>query len=130
MSPKFAPTTDEVRLFFINELMHSFSASPQFLRVMNRVEILTFNDADFIPNGLFFDLYDESGVFPLAVSRPESTFVMDNVRNFPFENQVQVFNLPTMENIDQFRNLLWQFHGINSGNTLSNYNQLYQSYGH
>jgi hypothetical protein len=55
---------------------------------------------------------------------------MDNVRNFPFENQVQVFNLPTMENIDQFRNLLWQFHGINSGNTLSNYNQLYQSYGH
>ena len=77
-----------------------------------------------------FDLYDESGVFPLAVSRPEPTFVMDNVRNFPFEIQVQVFDLPAMNNIEQFKNFLWQFHGATTGNVLNDYNQLFMSYGH
>jgi hypothetical protein len=114
------------------ELLHSFSVNPQFLRFMNRAEVLTFNNVveSFIPEGLFFDLYDENGVFPTAVSRPEPNTITDHVRNFPFETQVQVFDLPAMENIDQFKNFLWQFHGAPSGNVLPNYNQLFQSYGH
>lgn len=114
------------------ELLHSFSVSPQFLRYMNRAEVLTFNDVveSFIPEGLFFDLYDENGVFPAVVSRPEPNTITDHVRNFPFETQVQVFDLPAMENIDQFRTFLWQFHGNGSGNTLNDFNQLFQGYGH
>lgn len=113
-------------------LAHSFNADPQFFRFINRAEVLTFHETaeDFIPSGLFFDLYDQNGVFPTAVSRPEPLFVTDQVGNFPFETQVEVFALPGMENIDQFKNYLWQFHGAASGSILTDYNQLFQSYGH
>lgn len=113
-------------------LNHSLGLPAQPNRNLNDGERFRFwnNGTQFIPRGLFFDLFDQNGVFPIGISVSEPAGINDNVMNFPFENQVQVFDLPTMENIDQFRNLLWQFHGPNSGNTLNNYNQLYQSYGH
>ena len=44
--------------------------------------------------------------------------------------QDEAFGLPCVENIDQFRSILWQFHGTLSGNLLSDFNQLFDSYGH
>ncbi len=111
---------------------HSFTSDPILFRFINRAEVLTFNEvaSSFIPSGLFFDLYDENGVFPGTVTRPEPGFVNDIVRNFPFETQVEIFDLAGMENIDQFRTLLWHLHGAGSNNILNDYNQLFGSYGH
>ncbi len=76
------------------------------------------------------NIIDQNGVFPAEVTVSELNGINDDVMNFPFETQVQIFDLPSMESIDQFRALLWQFHGPGSGNTLNNYNQLFLSYGH
>lgn len=112
--------------------LHSQSGGFQFNRYINQAELLLFrNDAnEFIPSGLFFDLFDENGVFPAEVSRQEPNSITDEVKNFPFETQIQVFGFPGMENVDQFQNLLWQFHGTATGNLLNDYNLLFQSYGH
>ncbi len=113
-------------------LSHSNPGIPDQNRYINLSERLRFRDIanEFIPSGLFFDLFDQNGVFPAEVTVSELNGIDDDVMNFPFETQVQIFDLPSMESIDQFRALLWQFHGPGSGNTLNNYNQLYQSYGH
>lgn len=86
------------------------------------VSVLLFNKS--------LNIIDQNGVFPAEVKVSELNGINDDVMNFPFETQVQIFDLPSMESIDQSRALLWQFHGPGSGNTLSNYNQLYQFYGH
>ena len=113
-------------------LNHSQGGNPIFWRYMNNAEILTYHEEidEFIPSGLFFDLYDDNGVFPATVTRQEPINITDQVRNFPFETQVQVFDLPAVENIEQFKNFLWQFHSTSTGNVLNDYNTMFQSYGH
>ncbi len=113
-------------------LLHSNSGFPNSNRYINLGERLRFRDNanEFIPSGLYFDLFDENGVYPPEMTEQEPNGVDDLVSNFPFETQVQIFGLPLMESIEQFQNRLWQFNGSTSGNTLNNYIQLFQYYGY
>lgn len=113
-------------------LLHSNSGFPNSNRYINLGERLRFRDNanEFIPSGLYFDLFDENGVYPPEMTEQEPNGVDDLVSNFPFETQVQIIGLPLMESIEQFQNRLWQFNGSTSGNTLNNYIQLFQSYGY
>ncbi len=113
-------------------LSHSLGGVPQTNRYINTAESFTFFEpsTSFIPSGLFFDLFDENGVFPSAVSVSEPGTVTDNVKNFPFETQVQMFGLPLISDIELFKNALWQFHGAPSGTQLVDYDELFSSYGH
>jgi len=62
----------------------------QSLRYMNQAERLNFwNDGtNFIPQGLFFDLFDVNNSFPSSVTRSELLFVSDQVGSYSFEQQL------------------------------------------
>ncbi|MCR9103183.1 MAG: hypothetical protein NXI25_24735 [bacterium] len=124
-------------------LLHSDGTPAQFFRYMNQAELLEFwedpdlpPNANFIPEGLFFDLFDENGANPAAGivtvgegNRVNSTTlpIRDNAGGFTFLEQLNACG-PFTENIEEFQDQLWQQSGPN-GNTLANYNQLFQDYG-
>jgi len=84
---------------------------------------------DFIPEGLYFDLLDDNGVFPdLNVFPNEVGGVVDDVNAFTFEDQLDALG-PDVLTVEDFNTELWQLHGAGSGNTLIEFNQLFQSYG-
>jgi hypothetical protein len=123
-------------------LLHS-DGFAQLRRYMNQAELLEFwedpdlpPNANFIPEGLFFDLFDENGTNPAAgiVTVGEGNRVnsitlpiRDNAGGFTFLQQLNAFG-PFTETIEEFQDQLWQQSGPN-GNTLVNYNQLFQDYG-
>jgi len=113
------------------DLNHSFGLPAQFNRYFNAGERLRFwiNGNQFIPQGLFFDLYDQNGVFPVDVSVSEPAGIIDNAHGFPFEDQVQIIS-PIVNNIGSFQNQLWNNFGTGSGSTFSDYSILFDSYGH
>lgn len=53
--------------------------------------------------------------------------IRDNIGGFTFLQQLNAFD-PFVETIEEFQARLWQQSGPN-GNTLANYNQLFQDYG-
>ena len=112
-------------------LNHSNGSPSQFFRNSNEGERLIFwnLDTDFIPSGLFFDLYDQNGVFPNGLSALEPAAITDNAYGFPFENQIQVFN-SIVVSISSFEDRLWQVYGTGSGSTFTEYSLLFDSYGH
>jgi hypothetical protein len=111
-------------------LSHSNGGDPQFQRNMNRAELRRFwlNQNGFIPEGLFFDLFDENGVFPAVVTAAEPFGIIDRVSNLPFEVQLGAFG-PQVVDIPGFRDALFQQSGAASGNNQADFNLLFQSYG-
>lgn len=75
------------------------SPTPQDARYVNQAEQLTFWDGptQFIPQGLFFDLYDVNNSFPSTVtaSEPGSLVVIDAVGSYSFEQQLSALNITT-----------------------------------
>lgn len=118
------------------ETMHS-NGDPNFDRYMNDAEELTYwsDDVDgvteFIPYGLFFDLFDENGVNPppAIVTAIEPPFVVDNVGNFSFEDQINSLLLEA-NSIEGFKSNLWMQSGAGSGYSQTNFDQLFLSYGY
>lgn len=134
---------ESVGLFLADQrygLQHSNGVvNPQLSRWINRAERLIFwpdaaeEGVDFIPEGLFFDLFDGPNVTPdVTLPEPNNFFgpivITDNVQGISFEQQLDGFD-PGVMNIPLFRDRLFQLHGMSTGNTLLDYNQLFQSYG-
>ena len=113
-------------------LAHSLGTPAQANRYLNNGERSRFWNAgtEFIPRGLFFDLFDQNGAFPAAVSAPEPAGISDNAFGFSFENQVQAINPLIVDDIETFQTRLWQTFGAGSGSTFTNYSALFDSYGH
>jgi hypothetical protein len=106
---------------------------PQIRRYLSLAEDLLFHEASssFIPSGLFFDLYDDNGVFPpVTPALTELPGISDQAKGFPFENQVQILQLPFVLSIPSYKSNLWDAQGTASGSTLLNYESLFSSYGH
>lgn len=133
---------ESVELFFGDlkyGLSHSRGGNAQDRRYMNQAERLLFwiDEAEFIPEGLFFDLFDENGVAPppAVLSALEPLFppgntvqLVDNAGGFTFEQQLNAFGV-NVATVPDFRDALWQQSGPN-GNTLFNYTQLFTQYGY
>lgn len=110
---------------------------PQRFRNSNLAERLTFwTDAqpgvdpnlDFIPEGLFFDLFDENGQEPATVSEPEPIGIIDPALGFSFEQQMEALSTRPI-NIGQYRETLFDQFGQASGTTEADYLILFNSYG-
>ena len=116
-------------------LSHSRMGNSQNRRYMNVGESLLFwrnedlpANSDFIPEGLYFDLWDVNQQFP--ITRPEQNNISDNVTGFSYEQLYDAFN-PLVFDVDQYRDVLWGLHGINNPlTTEQDYLNLFNSYGH
>lgn len=109
-------------------------------RYANQAEELEFwleeNNIGFIPEGLFYDLFDENGVNPPIPIAPAAepmllgspNALVDNVSSFTFLDQLSALN-PITEDVNGFRTNLWQQSGP-QGNTLAGFNQIFQDYGY
>ncbi len=92
---------------------------------------LWYHPSEFIPEGLFWDLFDDDGTFPLSGTNAptELSSVTDQVHSFTFEQMMDALNNQDV-NIAQYKTRLWSEFGAASGNTLTDYNTLFSSYGH
>ena len=109
-------------------------------RYANQAEELGFwleeNNIGFIPEGLFYDLFDENGVNPPIPIAPAAepmllgnpNVLVDNVSGFTFLDQLSALNPFTID-VNGFRTNLWQQSGP-QGNTLAGFNQIFQDYGY
>lgn len=108
-------------------------------RFMNKAEIADFwrraECGRFIPEGLFWDLFDQNDVSPPALQLPEikelarlTTLNTDRVHGLTFEKQLNALN-PFIGTIDQFKASL-QSQALSQGITQPDYDELFRAYGH
>ncbi|MFK8164227.1 MAG: hypothetical protein AB8H12_17410 [Lewinella sp.] len=118
-------------------LNHSNTDSPlglniQFVRYMNLAERLDFwnDETNFIPQGLFFDLFDVNNSFPAGVSRSEPSFVgsLDQVGSYSFEQQLNALN-PAIVTIPDFQQNLFSSATPTTASTRGQFDNLFLTYG-
>lgn len=108
-------------------------------RFINKAEIADFwrraECGQFIPEGLFWDLFDQNDVSPIPLQLPEikelarlTTLNMDKVHGLTFANQLTALN-PFIGTIEGFKASL-QGHALSQGITQSDYDELFRAYGH
>jgi len=89
----------------------------------------------FIPEGLYWDLFDQNDVSPPPLQLPEikeltrlTTLNMDKVYGLTFRKQLDALN-PFIGTVDQFKISL-QDQALSQGITQSDYDELFRAYGH
>lgn len=108
-------------------------------RFMNKAETADFwrraECGQFIPEGLYWDLFDQNDVSPLPLQLTEikelarlTTINMDKVHGLTFRKQLDVLN-PFIGTVDQFKITL-QGQALSQGVTQSDYDELFRAYGH
>lgn len=106
-------------------------------RFINKAELADFWQraacGEFIPEGLFFDLFDENDVFPLALQLPEisekdrlTRINTDKVSGLTFLMQMNALNFTVLE-MQGFKQSLFPT-ALGTGVLEEDYNELYRAY--
>ncbi|MFK8162729.1 MAG: hypothetical protein AB8H12_09730 [Lewinella sp.] len=108
-------------------------------RYLNKAETLDFWDncsERFIPEGLFFDLFDVNDVSPAGLALPEieeiarlrSGINEDRIGGFTFNRQMDALN-PFVFDIEGFKEKLFLQSGTITNTSRSDFDELFRAYG-